>query len=266
MVAGQLGLGEMYDSAHMTTAMRTLFRENFRESFVGHNFHGGRVFVEPDDKGLVMMSWPRGDRPGNATKYADEVWSGQEYSTAALMIQRGLIDEGLRMVKAIFDRYDGRLRTKVSRHNCAALDGGGNPFGDVECGNWYARAMSSWSVLLALQGFSYDAPAQTIGFAPQWRPDDHRSFFSAGNSWGTFEQTRSGGMQLDTIAVRSGSLSLRRIELDTGPSAAQGVTVTLDGEQIDGAQLEGSGESTAVVLPSATVVDAGESISVELSG
>ena len=151
--AGQLGLGDIYDPAHMTTAMRTLFEQNFRENFHGHDLHGGRVFVEPDDKGLVMMSWPQGDRPADATKYADEVWSGQEYSSAALMIQRGLVDEGLRMVRAISDRYDGRLRTKVSRHNCAALDGGGNPFGDDECGKWYARAMSNWSVLLALQGF-----------------------------------------------------------------------------------------------------------------
>ena len=35
--SGQLGLGDIYDPAHMTTAMRTLFRENFRESFIGHD-------------------------------------------------------------------------------------------------------------------------------------------------------------------------------------------------------------------------------------
>jgi uncharacterized protein (DUF608 family) len=258
--AGQLGLGEIYDSAHMTTAMRTLFRENFRESFVGHDFRGGRVFVEPEDEGLVMMSWPKGDRPANATKYADEVWSGQEYSAAALLIQRGLVDEGLRMVKAVFDRYDGRLRTKVSRHNCAALDGGGNPFGDDECGKWYARAMSNWSVLLALQGFAYDAAADTIGFAPKWQPENHRSFFSAGNAWGTFEQKRSGpARQTDTLAVKSGTLTLRRIGLDAGALDPTEVEVSVADQR-----LEASLDGDDVKLDEAVALEPGDVLEIEL--
>ena len=262
--AGQLGLGEIYDPAHMTTAMRTLFRENFRESFVGHDLHGGRVFVEPDDKGLVMMSWPRGDRPANATKYADEVWSGQEYSSAALMIQRGLVDEGLRIVKAISDRYDGRLRTKVSMHNCAALDGGGNPFGDDECGKWYARAMSSWSVLLALQGFSYDAGAAQIGFAPRWRPADHRTFFSAGNAWGTFDQKRDGPeRQTDRLELEAGRLALRRLELDTGDRRPSRVRVTVDGRPV-AAHLQRAGSAASVVLSGTVHLGSGQTLEVEL--
>ena len=258
--AGQLGLGDIYDSANMTTAMRTLFRENFRESFQGHNFNGGRVFVEPDEKGLVMMSWPRGDRPANATKYADEVWSGQEYSAAALMIQRGLVDEGLRIVRAVFDRYDGRMRTKISRHNCAALDGGGNPFGDDECGKWYARAMSNWSVLLALQGFSYNAAAQAIGFAPKWRPENHRSFFSAGNAWGTFDQKRDGPeRQTDRLELKAGSLTLQRLDLDTGDLDLATVAATVDGTDI-AATLEGD----TVRFATPVVLEAGETLEVVL--
>src|SRR3954452_10134339 len=112
---------------------------------------------------MVMMIWTINDRSADDSKYVDEVWSGQEYATAATLIQRGLVDEGVRMVKAVSDRYDGRLRTKMALLNCGAGDGGGNPFGDDECGKRYARAMSSWSVLLALEGFRYDAAAQTIG-------------------------------------------------------------------------------------------------------
>jgi non-lysosomal glucosylceramidase len=244
--------------------MRTLFSENFRESFHDHDLHGGRRFVEPGDQGLVMMSWPGGDRPANATKYADEVWSGQEYSSAALMIQRGLVDEGLRIVRAAFDRYDGRLRTEVDRHNCAALDGGGNPFGDDECGKWYARAMSNWSVLLALQGFSHDAAAQTIGFAPTWQPADHRTFFSAGDAWGTFDQKRDGPeRQTDRLELKAGTLTIRRVELDTGDLAPAGVAVTLDGAPV-GAQLERTGGKAAVVLSSAVVLEGGQTLEIEL--
>ena len=41
----------------------------------------------------------------------------------------GLVDEGLTIVKAVRDRYDGLRR---------------NPWDEVECGHHYARAMSSW--------------------------------------------------------------------------------------------------------------------------
>ena len=259
----QLGLGDIYDPAHMTTAMRTLFDDNFRTDFANYDTHGGRVFVEPQDSGLVMMTWPKHDRPSDSSMYADEVWSGQEYAAAATMIQRGLVDDGLRVVKAVFDRYDGRLRTHMALFNCGAGDGGGDPFGDDECGKWYSRAMSVWSVLLALQGFSYDASAKTIGFAPKWQPGDHRSFFSAGDAWGTFAQQRDAdGRQTDSLAVKSGTLTLARVNLDTGDAAPGSVTVTLDGAPLDGAHLEGGG---GVVLAQPVTLHAGDTLEVALA-
>ena len=50
--------------------------------------------------------------------------------------------------------------------------------------------MSSWSVLLALQGFSCDGPQQRIGFQAVWQPEDHASFFSAANGCGLFTHSR----------------------------------------------------------------------------
>jgi non-lysosomal glucosylceramidase len=254
----QLGLGDIYDPAHMTTALRTLYDDNFRSDFASYDTHGGRVFVQPQDSGMVMMTWPKNDRPSDASMYSDEVWSGQEYAAAATMIQRGLVDAGLRMVKAVADRYDGRLRTHMALQNCGAGDGGGDPFGDDECGKWYARAMSVWSVLLALQGFSYDAPQQTIGFAPRWQPDDHRSFFSAGDAWGTFAQRRDdAGGQTDDLILRSGSLTLRKVTL--AASGVSGVRAELDGTEIP-ATLDG----TTVVLASPVTVGAGHTLHIEL--
>lgn len=258
--ATQLGLGDIYDSGHTTEAMRTLFADNFKLNFADYNTHGGRWFVEPADQGLVMMTWPHGDRPANASKYSDEVWSGQEYSAAATMIQRGLVDDGLRIVRAVFDRYDGRLRTHMALQNCGAGDGGGDPFGDDECGKWYARAMSVWSVLLALQGFSYDAGTQTIGFAPKWQPGNHRSFFSAGNAWGTFEQQRSEGEQRDELAVKSSTLTLARIELDTGDVDPHRLRVTLDGNE-----LPATLDRSTVVLATPVAVHDGQTLRVELT-
>ena len=88
--------------------------------------------------------------------------------------------------------------------------------------------MDSWSILLALQGFSYDATAQRIGFAPRLTPEDHRSFFSAGAAWGTFAQRRDGRGQTDELIVRHGRLPLRRLDLDV-PAGYRLAEVLVDG-------------------------------------
>ena len=38
------------------------------------------------------------------------------------------------------------------------------PSQQLECGRFYARALSSWSLLLAAQGFIYEGPRARIGF------------------------------------------------------------------------------------------------------
>jgi hypothetical protein len=103
--------------------------------------------------------------------YSDEVWTGIEYAVAANLIYEGFIDEGLTVVKAVRDRYDGYKR---------------NPWNEVECGNHYARSMSSWAVLLALSGFSCDMVNKKIHFSPKVNRGDFHTFWSTGTAWGTY--------------------------------------------------------------------------------
>ncbi|HVX42981.1 MAG TPA: GH116 family glycosyl hydrolase [Mycobacteriales bacterium] len=249
--SSQLGLGDIYDPSHMDTATRSLFANNYRSNFFGFEMDG-RVYAEPTDPGLLMITWPKGGRPANASPYHDETWTGTEYSAAATMIQRGDVADGLRVVRAAADRNDGRLRTDLTLGGCGAGDGGGNPFGDVECGQWYSRSMSGWSVLTALQGATYDGPAQYISFAPKWQPADHRSFFTAGTAFGTFTQQRRRDGQTDSIAVTSGSVVLRQIAVVADRPGA--VTVSLGGHRID-AQAQRAGQAVTVTIPPTTVRD-----------
>ena len=69
-----------------------------------------------------------------------------------------------------------------------------NPWSEIECGGHYARAMSSWSLLLALSGYYYDGPEGALGFSPRYHPDDFKSFFCAPEGWGSFAQ-RVGGQR-----------------------------------------------------------------------
>jgi hypothetical protein len=55
---------------------------------------------------------------------------------------KGEVEKGLEIVRECRERYDGRVR---------------NPFNEYECGNWYARAMSSYSLMEGLTGVRYDA-------------------------------------------------------------------------------------------------------------
>ncbi len=215
--AHQLDIGHLYPRPHIRTALGSLFANNFRPSFVGIK-QVPRKFVSDRDAGMQMITWPDGIRPINHMLYADEVMTGFEYAAAAEMIYEGMLKEGFAVVRAVADRYDGRLRTDLTPGKNASWGYSGNPFGDDECGKFYARAMSSWSLLLACQGFVYDGPAGVIGFIPRYRPENHRSFFSAAEGYGLFSQQRTAKTQTDRIEVRSGLLKIRELVFLLPPS------------------------------------------------
>ena len=96
------------------------------------------------------------------------MWTGIEYQVAAHLIFEGLVDEGLTVVRAVRDRYDGTRR---------------NPWNEVECGNHYARSLASWAVLVALSGAQYDAAQRSLDFSPA-TDGDLTCFFSTGSGWG----------------------------------------------------------------------------------
>lgn len=205
--ADQLDLGRLYPLEDEQSALKALFKYNFRG-----NMHGlrqlPRKFVADDDPATQMITWPKGPRPAKCILYGDEAMTGFEYAAAAAMVRAGLLREGLCMTRGVWIRYDGRLRQGVAH-------GGfnGNPFGDDECGKYYARAMSVWSLLLACQGLVYDGPAGLIGFRPVWKPEDHASFFTAAEGWGMFAQRRTPESQTARIDLRSGKLRVTTLVL-----------------------------------------------------
>ena len=240
----QIGLEPHYPAKRVRSAMKSLLKYNFRQ-----NFHGveqvPRKFVDDDDSGMQMITWPKGDRPTPHMSYADEAMTGFEYAAAATMIQYGMLEDGFMLTRAIYNRYDGRLRTGLTKTNWASWGYSGNPFGDDECGKFYARAMSVWSILLASQGFIYDGPAAVIGFKPLWQPDDHVSFFTVAESWGLFTQKRTRETQTERIEVKFGTLKAKDLlcELPEGVKPV-GVTALLNNQKtalsftIDGTDLQ----------------------------
>ncbi len=164
-------LGALLDPGHVRQTLRSVLRFNRRDGFLGH-FNSMRSFVVGDERGLLMASFPRGQRPARPFPYFPEVMTGFEHIVAAHLLFVGEDEAGLEVVRDIRARYDGRKR---------------NPFDEAECGHHYARAMASWTHVLAWTGFDFDARCGRLRFKRATRPQ--KWFWSNGSAWGTIEQT-----------------------------------------------------------------------------
>jgi non-lysosomal glucosylceramidase len=200
-----VGLGKLLPAEHIRQALASIFRYNFREHFEDFP-NAQRLYALNDDKGLLLCSWPRGGRPALPFVYSDEVWSGIEYQVAAHLIYEGMLKEGLTIVRAVRDRHDGIRR---------------NPWNEFECGNHYARAMASWSLLTALSGFHYSAPRREIAFRPRYRQAAFRCLFCAGSAWGTYRQEVTPGVHRTVLEVAEGHIELVRLRVPFSRSQAR---------------------------------------------
>lgn len=187
-LAFNAGLDYILDSTQVKNAIKAVFDNNFMHPLrFFHNVQ--RVYGLNDEAGLVLCTWPHDNRPPLPFVYSDEIWSGVEYQVAASLIYSGFVDEGLAIVEAVHDRYDGYKR---------------NPFEHDESGLHYARAMASWSVMLALSGIEYDGRANRLVFDPKISRTDFKTFWSTGNAWGGLDITGD----TITLSIEYGNLFL----------------------------------------------------------
>jgi len=151
--------------------LQSVFRYNFKPSLREHANVQRPGFALGEEAGLLLCTWPNGGKPTLPFVYSDEVWTGIEYQVASHLIAQGLVEEGLTIVQAARERYDGRTR---------------NPWNEYECGNYYARAMASYALLIAYSGFRYSAASKTLYLAPKVSERPFRCFFSTASGWGSF--------------------------------------------------------------------------------
>ncbi|CAA9572960.1 MAG: GH116 [uncultured Thermomicrobiales bacterium] len=241
-----LGLGHLLDPEHVRTAAKAIVAHNFRANFRDVD-QKPRAFATDDDRGLLLCTWPRGGRPAVPTQYSDEVWTGIEYEVAGLLLQEGEPELALQVLAAVRDRYDGRKQ---------------NPWNDIECGDHYVRAMSSWGLLEAASGYAYDAGTNTIGFAPAISPGNFRAPFVARDGWGRFSQTEDDDRLEARLRISAGTLAVARVRLRPG-TPRSGCAAEANGRRIP-ARLVVSGRDATVVLDESTSLGAGQELSLVL--
>ncbi len=169
--ASLLGVGEVFDTDKKRTALKSLYKYNYKPS-MREVTNMWRNFALNDEAGTIICSYPDGkQKPMIPIPYCEETMTGFEYALGGLMISQGLVSEGENVVKAVRNRYNGENR---------------NPFNEIECGNNYARSMASYALLPIYSGFSFDMTKNYLGFAPINKADG-RYFWSVGNAYGSVE-------------------------------------------------------------------------------
>ena len=186
------GLDPVVDEKKTAGHLASVFKHNFRESLLDHANPQRPGFALPQECGLLLCSWPKGGKPSLPFVYSDEVWTGIEYQVAAHLMMTGQIDAGLKVVRAIRQRYNGQWR---------------NPFDEYECGHWYARAMASYSLLQALSGARYDAVEKVLYLRPAVK-GDFRAFLATATGYGTVGVRK--GKPFLKVAV--GAIPVERID------------------------------------------------------
>jgi len=196
-MADLYGVPTPLNAANVKKNLSAIFQHNFKRDLADHACTQRPGYAIGHEPGLLLCSWPSGQKPTLPFPYSDEVWTGIEYQVASHCILHGLVEEGLTIVKATRSRYDGKVR---------------NPFDEYECGSFYVRALASYALLGALSGFRYSAVERCLWFAPRQSARPFRCFFSTETAWGT--------VTLDakrlTVNVDEGELALSKVVIGSG--------------------------------------------------
>lgn len=251
--AHQVGLGRVVGAARSQAALRALYHYNFLPD-VGpfrEKEKAGRWYAVPGEAGLLVCTFPKGDRkeilgpsPTWASMYFNEVWTGTEYQAAGHMIAEGLVEEGMRVVKAAHDRHHPSRR---------------NPWNEVECSDHYARGMASYGAFITACGFEFHGPAWHLGFAPKVNAGDFRAAFTGSEGWGTIWQRTKAGYEAG-INVRHGVLRLKTLTIEAPSTKAR---INLNNDRVaHSAKREGS--KVTFTLAQEVVMKEGDELFVEI--
>ena len=199
------GIRTIQNQVNVRKNLKAIFEYNFKATLWEHANPQRPGYAIGDEPGLLLCTWPKGGKPTLPFVYSDEVWTGIEYQAAAHMISEGLVKEGMTIVKALRSRYDGLAR---------------NPWNEYECGNYYARAMASYGLLLALSGFFYSAAEKSLHLEPRLEivpaGKPFKTFFCTATGWGLLTIRDSSVM----IDIKAGWLDIDQL------------IITLDGKPI----------------------------------
>ncbi|MBS1918462.1 MAG: hypothetical protein JST87_19515 [Bacteroidetes bacterium] len=191
-IARMCGLNDPMDTSKIKSHLLAIHKYNLKQNLSEHANPQRPSFAVGDEGGLLLCTWPKGGKLSLPFVYSDEVWTGIEHQVASHLMLMGHVQEGLDVLRASRNRYDGRIR---------------NPFNEYECGHWYARALASYGYLQALTGVRYDAVDKKLYVDS--KVGDFTSFISTETGFGTVTQM----MGKVTVNAVYGKIDVDKIEI-----------------------------------------------------
>lgn len=167
-IASVCGVKEVIEEKKIKSHLISVWLNNLKTDLRDHVNPQRATYACGAEGGLLLCTWPKGDEPSLPFVYSNEVWTGIEYQVASHLMMKGEVKKGLEIVRECRKRYDGQIR---------------NPFNEIEAGHWYARAMSSYSLLQGLTGVRYDAVDQILYIDS--KIGDFTGFLSTATGFGT---------------------------------------------------------------------------------
>jgi len=198
------GMGPLVSPENIRKTLRSIYKYNYKPTLKDHD-NVERTYALNEEAAVLVCDYGKAERPHIPFPYYAEAWTGQEYLVAALMMNWGMVKEGVECVENIRARFDGEKR---------------NPWDEPECGHHYARAMSSWSTIVAMSGFLYDGAAAAVVAVPKIPRDNFECFWSTGTGWGTYSLRREKNETLLLVKVLKGTLACRSCEIAAAGTAA----------------------------------------------
>ena len=193
-MASVCGLPEVLDNAKVTSHLVSIHKYNLKTDLSDHDNPQRPTYALGKEGGLLICTWPKGGQLSLPFVYSNEVWTGIEYQVASHLMMKGEVNKGLDIVRACRNRYEGSIR---------------NPFDEYECGHWYARALSSYSLVQGLTGLSYDAVNKVLTIRSRIG-NDFQAFISTAGGYGLaglkagkpFVEVKSGSIPVEKFLIQ----------------------------------------------------------------
>lgn len=203
-VADYCGLGPLVNPVNLRKTLASIYRYNRKKELYEHE-SVQRIFALNDESAMVICAYGGGKRPKVPFPYFAEVMTGFEYTAAILMLNHGMVEQGVECIAGIRRRYDGERR---------------NTWDEAECGHHYARAMAAWSGVAMLGGFRYSGPRKRLTVSPAMA-GRVVSFFSTARAWGRFVREQVNGKVRLVVSPRFGGLPVQTVVVRSGGGSAE---------------------------------------------
>ena len=212
-IADNAGVGYLFDKEKVHKSLKSILERSFM-----------------DNSFLRNCSWPAYPElfPIHTSDLwvdqANTPWAGVELAFASFLIYEDMVDDGLKVIKAVDDRY-----RKAGLY-----------FDQQEFGGHYFRSMSAWTILNAMLG--YTSNRGVISFNPKLQRDNFTLFFATSDGTELYKKAQNSV----SIEVRTGEMKFSKLKFENTGIVSKNPKLYLDGNPIQSVKIEKT-ESAIIV-------------------